>query len=46
VIICKKRFAADMNIADLPEDVAAGFYADHDTHRMYLGEIIAVYQKQ
>ena len=46
VIVCKKRFAADMNIADLPEDVAAGFYADHDTHRMYLGEIIAVYQKQ
>ncbi|MBR4200004.1 MAG: flavin reductase [Oscillospiraceae bacterium] len=44
VIVCKKRFAADMNIADLPEEIAANFYADNDTHRMYLGEILAIYR--
>ncbi len=42
-LVCKKRFAADLNIADLPADIAADFYADSDTHRMYIGEIIAAY---
>lgn len=46
VFVCRKRYAADMDIADLPADVQAGFYADGDTHRLYIGEIIAVYQKK
>ncbi|MBQ6040404.1 MAG: flavin reductase [Oscillospiraceae bacterium] len=45
VLVCKKRYAADMNIADLPADAAAAFYADNDTHRLYIGEIVACYQK-
>lgn len=45
VLVCKKRYAADLALADLPEDVVQGFYADNDTHKMYLGEIIACYQK-
>ena len=46
VFVCRKRFASDLDIAALPEDVAAGFYADHDTHKMYIGEIVAVYQRE
>ena len=46
VLVCKKRYAADMNIADLPQDAAASFYGDNDTHRLYIGEIIACYQKE
>ena len=46
VLVCKKRFAADMDIKDIPADAAAAFYADHDAHRMYIGEIIACYKKQ
>ena len=45
VFVCKKRYAADMDIADLPADTAAAFYADNDTHRLYIGEIVACYQK-
>ncbi len=43
ILVCKKRFAADLDPADMPADVAAGFYADNDIHRMYIGEITAVY---
>ena len=43
ILVCRKRFASDLSIADLPKDVAAQFYADGDTHRMYIGEIIAAY---
>ena len=46
VLVCKKRYAADMDIADLPQDVAAGFYGDNDTHRLYIGEIVACYQRE
>lgn len=45
VLVCKKRYAADLDIADLPADAVQSFYADNDTHKMYLGEIIACYQK-
>ena len=45
VLVCKKRFAADLPVSDLPADVAASFYGDNDTHRMYIGEIIACYKQ-
>ncbi|HBI84749.1 MAG TPA: flavin reductase [Ruminococcus sp.] len=45
VLVCRKRFASDLPIEALPADVASGFYADGDTHRMYIGEIIAAYRK-
>ena len=46
VFVCKKRYAADMDIADLPADAAAAFYGDHDTHRLYIGEIVACYKNE
>ncbi|MBQ3941048.1 MAG: flavin reductase [Oscillospiraceae bacterium] len=44
VFVCRKRYAADMDPADLPEDVQSSFYGSNDAHKMYIGEIIAVYQ--
>ncbi len=43
VFVCRKRYAADMDVADLPEDVASSFYATDAPHRLYIGEIIACY---
>ncbi len=45
VLVCKKRYAADMDIADIPEDAKASFYGDNDAHRLYIGEIVACYQQ-
>ena len=42
-LVCKKRFAADLSPEEMPAEIAEAFYADHDVHRMYFGEIIAVY---
>jgi len=42
-LVCRKRFAADLDIADMPKDIAEQFYGDHDVHKMYIGEIIAAY---
>ena len=44
VLICKKRYAADMDIKDIPADAAAAFYGDNDAHKMYIGDIIACYK--
>lgn len=43
VLICRKRFAADLSIDDMPQDIRESFYADSDIHRMYIGEILSVY---
>lgn len=45
VLVCKKRYAADMDIADIPEDAKTSFYGDNDAHRLYIGEIVACYQQ-
>ena len=45
VLVCRKRFAADLALSDLPADAAKSFYADGDAHRMYIGEIIGCYTK-
>ncbi len=44
VLVCKKRYAAEMDIKDIPADTAASFYGDNDAHKMYIGEIIACYK--
>ena len=45
VLVCKKRYAADMDIADIPEDAKTSFYGDNDAHRLYIGEIVACSQQ-
>ena len=43
VLVCRKRFAADVPLDDLPADVRQSFYGDSDLHRLYIGEILAMY---
>lgn len=45
VFVCRKRYAGNISREDfLDETVDGRWYADHDYHVMYLGEIIACYQ--
>ena len=44
VFVCKKRYAAEMEIKDLPADAVAAFYGGNDPHKLYIGEIIACYK--
>lgn len=46
VLICRRRYAADIDPADLPADVRESFYGSDAAHRMYIGEITAVYRKE
>ena len=43
VLVCRKRYAADIDPDDLPEEVRGSFYAGDAVHRMYIGEITAIY---
>ena len=43
VLVCKKRYAADMNPADIPEEIRTQFYAGDAAHKLYIGEILSVY---
>ena len=45
VLVCRKRFAQEMDPANIPEDVKASFYPTQDYHTMYIGEIVEVLQK-
>ena len=45
VLVCRKRFAQEMDPANIPEDVKASVYLTQDYHTMYIGEIVEVLQK-
>ena len=45
VLVCRKRFAQEMDPANIPEDVKEKQYPDKDYHTMYIGEIVEVLQK-
>lgn len=44
VLVCKKRYAADIALKDLPADIAKSYYAGDAAHKMFVGEITAVYR--
>ena len=43
VLVCRKRYAADIDPADLPQEITANFYSDDAMHRLYIGEILGRY---
>lgn len=43
VLVCRKRFAADIDPKNLPQEIVTGFYSGDAAHRMYIGEILGVY---
>lgn len=45
VLVCRKRFAQDMDPACIPGDVKEKWYPNQDYHTMYIGEIVEVLQK-
>lgn len=44
VLVCKKRFSADIDVNALPADIAKSYYSGDVQHRMYIGEIVSVYR--
>lgn len=45
VLVCRKRFAQEMDPANIPEDVKEAQYPNKDYHTLYIGEIIEVLKK-
>ena len=45
VLVCRKRFAQDMDPANIPEDVKEKCYPQEDYHTLYIGEIVEVLKK-
>ena len=45
VLVCRKRYAAPMQQANLPADVQRQFYSGDAAHQLYIGEILAAYRK-
>ena len=45
VLVCRKRFAQDMNPDNIPQDVKEKFYPQKDYHTLYIGEIVEALQK-
>ena len=45
VLVCRKRFAQEMDPANIPQDVKEKWYPNQDYHTMYIGEIVEVLQK-
>lgn len=46
VLVCKKKYAADIDPDDLPAEIRDSFYADNDIHKMYIAEITACYVRE
>ena len=45
VLVCRKRFAQDMDPANIPQDIKEKWYPNHDYHTMYIGEIVEALKK-
>ena len=45
VLVCRKRFAQDMDPACIADEVKEKWYPEKDYHAMYIGEIVEVLSK-
>ncbi len=45
-IICRKRFEQKLEKDNIPEDVQEHYYADHDYHNMFIGEVVDIIKSQ
>ncbi|MCF0120420.1 MAG: hypothetical protein HUJ65_02175, partial [Oscillospiraceae bacterium] len=41
-ILCRKLYAQDLDLTQIPEDAKAKFYASEPPHRMYIAEVVDV----
>lgn len=44
-LVCKKMFKQLLDTENMPKEVAEQFYADHDDHDMYIGEVVDIIRK-
>lgn len=45
-LVCRKRYAQELNEGALPQDVKEKWYPNRDYHTMYLGQIVEAYIKE
>ena len=45
VLVCRKRFAQDMDPANIPDDIKEKWYPERDYHTLYIGEIVEILKK-
>lgn len=43
VLVCRKRYAQEMDAAAMPDDVKEKWYPQRDYHTMYIGQIVEAY---
>ena len=46
VLVCRKRYAQEMDPAAIPEDVKQSQYPAEDYHTAYIGQIVAAYAQE
>lgn len=46
VLVCKKQYAADMDVNELPQEIAAQYYGKDAVHKLYIGTILAAYVQE
>ena len=44
-LVCRKLFVQELRKSKMPKEIATGFYADDDTHFMYIGEVVDIIKK-
>jgi hypothetical protein len=44
-LVCKKMFKQQLDVANMPKDVARAMYEGQAPHDMYIGEIVEVIRK-
>ena len=41
-LVCKKLFKQELDVANMPKDVADGFYGSDAPHMMFIGEVLDI----
>jgi len=44
-LVCRKLFKQQLDVANMPEDVAKAMYEGQAPHDMYIGEIVNIIRK-
>ena len=44
-LLCKKIYAQDLDVSQMPKDAIKNYYKTEAPHRMYIGEVIKVIEK-
>ena len=45
VLVCRKRYAQEMDPQAIPQDAKDRFYPEKDYHTMYIGEVVEALRK-